>query len=143
MTVTEIFAAAGLQPCGPVLWKEQVPETSEGIYVVALVEEAGARLECPVYGDYLPPGEKQRWLPTEPVVYIGQTRGRLTGRLEQFYRHIHGCKSPHRGGQAVKLLRCRLWVYWSPTTNPKNYEQIMLDAFEKQVGQLPFANRRH
>jgi len=125
----------------PVLWKTSVTESSGGVYVVALAGEAN--VESEVSADYLPPIERKRWLPNEPVVYVGATECRkgLAGRIGQFYRHQYGKRSPHSGGQAVKLLQCGLWVYWSSATDPFGCEQAMLHAFRQRVGQLPFANR--
>ncbi|PYP91665.1 MAG: hypothetical protein DMG65_07200 [Candidatus Angelobacter sp. Gp1-AA117] len=81
-------------------------------------------------------------MPNQPIIYIGQTTKRtLTKRLGEFYRHIYGAKSPHSGGEAVKLLHCDLWVYWSPSPDPRDSELLMLCAFRKRVGKLPFANR--
>jgi hypothetical protein len=51
-------------------------------------------------------------------------------------------KSPHRGGQALKLLRRDLWVYWSPCDNPRGCESLMLELFKKHTGQLLFANQK-
>ena len=150
MTVADLFEAARLSPLGPVRWGSPIPSTEKGgIYVVALVAEAG--LVCGGLAEFLEPPEQKRWLSNQPVVYIGQTTTQtLAKRLEQFYRHVYGDKGPHRGGQALKLLLapppprppCPLWVYWSLANDPKTSERAMIDAFKKQVGRLPFANRR-
>ncbi len=140
LTVAEIFNEARLLPRRPVRWGTPISEASAGVYVVALVGEA--KLPCQVYADYLPSLERQRWLPNQPIIYIGSTSQPLHVRVKDFYRHRYGQKGPHRGGQAVKLLRCDLWVYWSPTTDPRGSERMMINAFQEQVGQLPFANRR-
>ena len=96
---------------------------------------------CAVTADYLEPSEKQRWLRDEPVVYIGCTTRALSKRVGEFYRHQYGKTAPHRGGQAVKLLKCNLWVDRSPATDPFETELTMLCAFKGKVGHLPFANR--
>jgi hypothetical protein len=149
MTVAELFDEAKLSPCGPVRWGTEIPEPSAGVYVVALVGET--KLGCQVDADFLEPLERQRWLPTEPVIYIGQTTTQtLAKRLGQFYLHKYGDKRPHYGGQAVKLLLhpppprspFDLWVYWSLATDPRGSERTMIDAFKERVGTLPFANRR-
>src|SRR5947209_4198782 len=140
--VAEIFKEANLTPHGPVRWGTAIPDKSPGIYVVALTGDANAS-SCVIDADYLETYERQRWIPNQPIVYIGQTTGQtLAKRLAQFYRHKHGAKSPHRGGQAVKLLTCDLWVYWSPCDKPLHVEHIMLDAFIRRTGKLPFANRK-
>jgi len=141
LTVMEVFNEATLAPKGPVQWGTAIPDKKPGVYVVALTEDANAST-CEIDADYLEASEQQRWIANQPIVYIGQTTGQtLVKRVAQFYRHKHGAKSPHRGGQAVKLLRCDLWVYWSPCANPRGCERIMLDAFIKRTGKLPFANR--
>ena len=141
MTVAEVFNEASLLPHGPVRWKTQISESSGGVYVVALVGEANLGFQ--LYADYLETLELQRWLPNEPVVYIGCTRCKdgLAKRVTDFYRHTYGKKSPHKGGEAVKLLRCDLWVYWSPAIDPFDSERTMINAFKERVGKLPFANR--
>ena len=148
MTVTELFDAAKLSPLGPVRWGTPIAESSKGVYVVALVGEAN--LGCQD-AEFLEPPEQERWLPNEPVVYIGQTTTQtLAKRVGQFYLHKYGDKRPHYGGQAVKLLLhprspwhpCDLWVYWSPASDPRGSERTMIDAFKERVGRLPFANRR-
>ena len=130
------------------LWGTRVRESRPGVYVVALVGEA--TLGCSVDAEFLEPDERKRWRPDEPVVYIGQTtRQALAGRVSQFYRHKYGARSPHSGGEAVKLLLsppsprppCNLWVYWSPAPDPYDAELLMICAFRRRVGQLPFANR--
>lgn len=141
MTVAELFNEIGLSPQGPVRWKTSIAEPKGGVYVVALVGKADSSSR--ISADYLPPVEQQRWLPNEPIVYVGATECKegLAGRTKQFYAHKYGKPSPHSGGQAVKLLQCDFWVYWSPATDPFDAEQRMLDAFKQRVGQLPFANR--
>ena len=149
MTVAEIFRQANLTPHGPVSWGTPILESSEGgVYVVARVGDPTINCEaCDLpFEDPLPRNlilnldrERRRWLPEEPVLYIGRTTQRLRQRIHQFDVHQVGQRSPHSGGQVVKLLRCDRWVYWSPTTQPRERARAMLSAFEKQVGQLPFA----
>jgi hypothetical protein len=73
----------------------------------------------------------------------------LRRRLSEFFRHRYGEKAPHRGGQAIILLselpKCPLWVYWAVAAGPSEAveaERRMLEVFRKNVGALPFANRR-
>ena len=141
MRVAEVFKAVGLSPCGPVPWLTKISERTAGVYVVALV--ADANFGCQVYADYLSSSNRQRWLPNEPIVYVGATKCKqgLAGRIEAFYRHKHGKRSPHRGGQDVKLLKCSLWVYWSSAMDAFGCEDRMLAVFRERVGQPPFANR--
>jgi hypothetical protein len=144
VTVVDLFEQAGLSPIGPVQWGTEISESCAGIYVIALVKRPDSELDKPVCVDHLQERELRRWVRDEPIVYIGQTTDQtLAKRLRQFYKHIYGKKSPHRGGQAVKLLTCELWVYWSPAANSKSAEQKMIKAFEARLGRLPYANRRH
>jgi hypothetical protein len=142
LTVSELFKHIALLLWGPVRWGAPIPEESPGVYVIALSADANASTSD-INADYLETSQRLRWIPNQPIVYIGQaTRQTLATRLRQFYRHKFGAKSPHRGGQALKLLKCDLWVYWSPCDNPRGYESLMLELFEKHTGQLPFANRQ-
>lgn len=140
LTVTEVFRSAELVPQGPVPWGSPILETRPGIYVVALV--ALPDNPCTLPMPDLPEQERQHWILNEPVVYIGCTTRKLTQRIREFYCHRYGAKSPHRGGQAIKLLTCELWLYWSPTDEAELSEKRMLEAFTLQFGQLPFANRK-
>jgi hypothetical protein len=149
MTVAEIFRKAGLSPRGPVRWETQVPDSSAGVYVVARVGNPASGCEaCAVaFIDPIPADltldleyETQRWLANEPVLYVGKTDQPIRKRVGQFYRHKCGDRSPHAGGQVVKLLRCDRWVYWAPAASPYETEQTMIAAFREQAGQRPFAN---
>jgi hypothetical protein len=159
LTVAEIFTKANLSPRGPVPWGTQVAESSVGVYVVARVGDptVGCNVCALQFIDFanpfdnlnnpIPPldldpeYERQRWLQNEPVVYIGQTTDQtIQERVRQFYRHKCGNPSPNAGGQVIHLLRCDMWVYWSPADNPYDTEQTMLCTFKEQVGQEPFAN---
>jgi hypothetical protein len=142
MTVADLFAAAGLVAQGPKPWREPLENARPGVYVVALVP--GAAEAAPAAFDLasLPPDEFKRWMAGQPVIYVGRATRSLRGRLEQFYRHTYGESAPHRGGQAVLLLTCPLWVYWAATDSPVKAEGMMLDDFCKRVGRLPYANRR-
>ena len=140
ITVTELFKAAGLQPHGPVRWGEIVREQKPGVYVVAVV--GGSENDCGLIGaPYLNGPAAKRWIASQPVIYIGRTRRALTRRIGEFYRHVYGKKSPHRGGQDVKLLKCSRWIYWSPTAHPAIAEHKMIERFRSEVGRFPFANR--
>lgn len=141
LTVSRLFKHVDLLPCGPVSWGLPLPESRCGVYVVSLVRDPD--VPCgPVDVSYLGDIEAARWCDGQPVIYIGRTRRPLRYRLGQFYRHEHGKGSPHRGGQAIKLLTCELWVFWASSNRPTECERAMIDIFIDQVGKLPFANRR-
>jgi hypothetical protein len=149
MTVAEVFGSASLSPHDPVRWKAPIRETSRGVYVVARVGDAnGVCMACdPPFKDSRSLGvevdlesENRRWLRSEPVVYIGKADQTIQKRVGQFYQQECGKRSPHAGGQAILLLDCDLWVYWSPSSSPLDSERTMLRAFEKETGQAPFGN---
>ena len=114
MGIAEAFGVVQLLPHGPVRWGTPVPERRPGIYVVTTAYE---------------------------IVYIGRTTQPLQRRVGQFYRHKHGRRSPHRGGQDVKLLSCPLWIYRAPTDDPVGVEHRMIETFKARMNKLPFANR--
>jgi hypothetical protein len=124
-------------------------ESKAGVYVVSRVgdPEGGCKACDLPFIDPLPPNfvldleyEQQRWLPNEPILYIGKTDRPLRERVGEFRRHKCGDTSPHAGGQVVKLLQCDLWVYWAPADNPYDTEQKMISAFGQEAGQVPFAD---
>ena len=141
ITVAEVFAAAGLTPQGVVPWRAAVPERRPGVYVVALVSDANATAP-EVHVSSLSPAERQRWITGQPVIYIGRSTRPLARRIEEFVRHKYGDSAPHRGGQAIKLLKCDLWVHWATADGPMKAEAQMIKAFRGRVGRLPFANRK-
>ena len=141
MTPRQLFDAAALPVLGPVPWREPVPERGPGVYVIARVASAdsvGERLDAEAVLREERPA--RLWLPTEPVIYIGKATS-LRERLNQFYRHRYGDRSPHRGGQDVLLLSCPLWIDWSAVAVPEAAERAMLGHFKLTVGARPFANR--
>jgi hypothetical protein len=143
ITVKELFSAAGLPVCGPVPWKKKVSESRPGVYVVATVSDPEDESGVDHVAD-LPREIATRWVPSQPVLYVGQTsRQTLATRINQFYRHKHGAASPHRGGQDIKLLSCQQWVYWSPTEWPLEAEKKMIEEFELRACRLPFGNLKH
>jgi hypothetical protein len=149
MTVAEVFRAAELSPHGPVPWGTQVQECSPGVYVVARVRdpEAGCAPCALPFIEPIPSNlvldmeyERKRWLPHEPVIYVGRTTRTIRERVRKFYRHKCGKPAPHAGGQVIKLLHCDLWVYWLPAPDPIKAEREMIRVFKRHAGQEPFAN---
>ena len=145
MTVAELFALTELPVCGPVPWDTLPCERRAGLYVVALVPDPES--ECADTDVSNLAGEERKfWLNSQPVIYVGKTTRPLCVRVYEFYRHNYGQKSPHRGGQAVLLLQCTRWVYWSPLDDPSCVAEIeskMIRAFKDQArGNRPFANRK-
>ena len=95
----------------------EVAESDAGVYVIARVDDPQRSCQPCIapFIDPLPPNlvldleyEQRRWLPSEPVIYIGKTDRPIRKRLGEFRRHRCGDTSPHAGGQVVKLLQCDL-----------------------------------
>lgn len=138
MTVAELFDRTKLSLRGPVPWGMEVPETLGGIYVIARGgDPSGAcvtrdlKFNEPLLHNLRLDRQQEslRWLVDEPVLYIGRTTQPLCKRISQFYMH-----------NVLKLLTCDLWVYWSPTSYPKEMEKEMLSVFQVAAGKIPFAN---
>jgi len=113
LTIFEVFRSANLSPTGPVPWGTDVPESSAGVYVVSRADDP--KVDCRAcalpFIDPFPSDidldleyERRRWLPNEPIVYIGKTDRTIHERLGEFGRHKCGDTGPHAGGQVVK--RC-------------------------------------
>ena len=143
-TAEALFTVVGLEPSGPVLFGEPVPEQQPGVYIVAhtgdpraAAPEAGyepefAVAEIRTWLDTVPsmmlegvhptPDDvcahlREFWLPDEPVLYIGQTGSGLRKRLRQYYRTPLGMAKPHAGGYWLKTLTdygCT-FVFWAAT----------------------------
>ena len=116
MTIAELFRAARLSPCRPVGWGKPVKECGPGIYVIA--EKPGR------------------------IIYIGRSSRSIAKRMEQFYCHKYGAKSPHRGGQEILLLNKPRSVYWAQTKDFRIAESRMIAAFEEHAGKLPYGNKK-
>jgi hypothetical protein len=149
MTVSEALKITNLQPCGPVRWMTAIREFNTGVYIVARTDDphSGCKSYALPLRDTLQLGlridcnyESARWLPKEPIIYIGATNQPLAKRVCQFYQHKCGDRHPHAGGQITLLLHCDLWLYWAPANHPFDCEEKMLCAFRDKIGQLPFAN---
>jgi hypothetical protein len=135
--VADLFSSAGLELSCPPPWRTSIPERQPGIYVVVTGEGL-------IDVSYLPPGEHDFWIPGQSIVYIGCTKRPLRRRLNEFYRHQYGNASPHRGGEALKLLTCKLSVYWARSDDPHHSEHVLIEAFKKRSGGWrPFGIRRN
>jgi len=147
MNVIGLFEHCGLLPNGPSAWGETIPCELAGVYTVTVNPDPAwnAGLQAP---SQLSPELRVRWLPGQPILYIGKAGGlglksTLRKRIGQFYRHRYGDRSPHRGGQDLKLLLpLPLWLFWAPRQDPLAVEHMMLAAFRLDAGHRPFANRQ-
>jgi hypothetical protein len=132
--VKDLFEKASIAMCGPIPWLTPVAESASGIYVIALVEPLAVSIET------LPEPERSRWISGQEIIYIGRATS-IRRRIGQFYKHEYGRRSPHRGGQAIKLLVDPMQVYWGTALDCAIAEHSMIEAFRSEVGALPFANR--
>jgi hypothetical protein len=156
-TVTAIFARAGLEPAGVVRWGTPIPETAQGVYVVALTDDVAstaaalpaAPLSWPalkqllavrpelqvdradVDADELAKRLRSFWLPDDVALYIGLAGQPLRTRARQYYATPLGARKPHAGGWWLKTLSVldELWVHYAPTPDFEDAEKLMLLAF--------------
>ncbi len=76
------------------------------------------------------------WLPDESILYIGQTSRRsLETRTKQYYKHVLGKPSPHRGGHWIKTLTIlnEIFIHYAESSDPKETESRLIKAFISQV----------
>lgn len=130
----ELFRQVDLIPSGPVLWRTAIPEKGSGVYVISIDNPSI------VSADELLETERQHWLSDQQIVYIGRSNC-LSRRLRDFYKHQYGQRRPHRGGQAILLLKCDLSVRWAAVANYAGAEHRLLEAFKLVAGTKPFGNR--
>lgn len=155
-TVSDIFAAPGLEPGGVVRWGTPVPETAPGVYVIALTDISSATAALPAAPlsspalqqlmavrpelkidraatgvDELAERLRRFWLADEVVLYIGLAGQPLRTRVRQYYRTPLGARKPHAGGWWLKTLSVldELWVHYAPTPDFQEAEKRMLGAF--------------
>lgn len=133
MSVENLFACAGLVPCGPVAWKVPILERTSGVYAISV---GGISLDP----DHIAEPVRHRWIEGQHIVYIGRAKI-LRKRLQQFYRHTYGANSPHRGGQSILLLDVPLYVSWSAVDDYAGAEDRMIEHFRAVCGGIPFGNR--
>lgn len=139
-----------------------MPETSTGVYVVALSPSADAMegtypdaplsdvavdelcAVCPALtldGAQRPARAElakrigSYWLPDETVLYVGLAGQPLRNRVRQYYKTPLGAARPHKGGWWLKTLSvlCDLHVHFAATADFKNAEESMLRAFAANV----------
>lgn len=98
---------------------------------------------------------KMFWIEDESILYIGKAEKQfLSRRVNQFYLHEVGKKSPHKGGYWVKLLNNldNYYIHLIRTDLSHEVEEMMLQYFMENVSNesktnlmdkklcLPFAN---
>jgi hypothetical protein len=160
-TVSDVFAAAGLEPAGVERWATSLPETARGVYVVALTNDVTStaavmptapvslpalqhllavrpelRIDLAVAdADDLAERLRSFWLADEVILYIGLAGQPLRTRVRQYYRTPLGARKPHAGGWWLKTLSVvdELWVHYAPTPDFRMAEKLMLSAFADAV----------
>ena len=101
------------------------------------------------------------WFANQNILYIGKAPNRshkiktgISTRLDEYFKTTIGNKSPHRGGQWLKVLKNidSLTVYYGLCESPGKVEENMLEFFMKNVSAegsskfydktlpIPFAN---
>ncbi|MBF6321568.1 hypothetical protein OG935_25395 [Nocardia cyriacigeorgica] len=89
------------------------------------------------------------WVPGEPVLYIGKSDARPSGRrglrrrLSEYRRHSAGRPARHWGGRMIWQLAdsSKLLVAWRLVDQPRVVERSMIAEFTALRGKQPFANR--
>jgi hypothetical protein len=97
---------------------------------------------------------KNKWVKNSDIVYYGLAGKKsfrsLNERLGDLLRHGNGkisTSGPHKGGEILWQLknyeRFELWILpTSEPPEPRNYEELILRTFHKEIKKLPFANRQ-
>ena len=151
----------GLYVDGPVRLGRPVPSRSPGVFVIELAsptDEApldilalrrwiervptltldGSRPSPHELGRWL----AERWLPGEPVLYVGRSAKTLGGRLAAINATPLGDARPSSAGHRLKaLVQSELRVWWSETDAHEEFEDALLaEVAARNDGRLPFAN---
>ncbi len=130
LSVQDLFRCVHLNVDGEVPWGKNVPVDRCGVYVISIIEPVD-----------VPEEFRARWSPGETIIYIGRTARTLRRRLQEFYRHKHGDKRPHRGGQDILKIPVGKTVHYAATDDCKDIEARMIEAFERHTGgRKPFGN---
>lgn len=168
-TVSDLFAAAGLQTSGAVRWGEPLAEGRSGVYVISLCaspdEVCGTRAKAPLSPDSLDqlldrcsgltldslPNPTRNelveriskyWIQDECVLYIGLAGQPLRKRVSQYYRTPIGAAKPHKGGWWLKTLSVlpELFVHYAVTPDFKEAEEEMMRVFAANVSASASSN---
>jgi transcription elongation factor GreA len=155
-----MLRAVGLSVEGPLLWGRPVLGSGPGVFVVelpsptpkvsidpdAIREWLGRAPELRLDGKRPSVAELQSrlasfWVPGQQVIYIGSSQKGVGPRLAGMYKTPLGERRPQPAGYWLKTLhdltRSRVW--WAPAQDPDIYEDMLLDAFIKAAGTLPYA----
>jgi transcription elongation factor GreA len=156
----DMLRAVGLSVEGPLLWGRPVLGSSPGVFIVELPAPAPkVSVDPEAIRDWLgrAPGlrldgkqpsvaELQTrlasfWVPGQQIIYIGSSKKGVGPRLAGIYKTPLGERRPQSAGYWLKTLhdlsKSRIW--WAPAPDPDLYEDMLLDAFIKAAGTLPYA----
>lgn len=133
-----------------------------GIYAISIpndyLPEYYSPEEMKIRGNVIMPWTieklKNKWVSGSDLVYYGlagrETFRSLNDRLDDLLRHGNGKinnSGPHKGGEILWQLKnyesFDIWIF--PTNEPpepRNYEELILRTFHKEMNKLPFANRQ-
>jgi transcription elongation factor GreA len=155
-----MLRAVGLSVEGPVLWGRPVTGGSPGVFVVELPAPAAkVSIDPNAIRDWLGRAPDLRldgkqptvaelqsrlasfWVADQQVLYIGSSLKGVAVRLAGMYKTPLGERRPQPAGYWLKTLhdlgKCRIW--WAETSDPALYEDMLIDAFVKGTGTLPYA----
>ena len=160
-TVTDLLAAAGLEPAGSVRWGTRLRASHPGVYLVALDASpdgcAATLSEAPISEERVAELLRVRpelrldgsrptvatlskrlaacWLPDETVLYVGLAGTSLQRRVGQYYTTPLGARRPHAGGWFLKTLANldELTVHHTAAVDPTAAERGILQAFIDSV----------
>jgi transcription elongation factor GreA len=81
------------------------------------------------------------WLPEQTILFIGSSKKSIGARLAGIYRTPLGERRPQPAGYWLKTLRDigRARIWWSPSDDPEEWEDALIDRFVKAAGALPYA----
>jgi transcription elongation factor GreA len=145
---------------GPILWGRPVSGSGPGVFIVELpapqskvaIDPTAIREWLSRAPDLRLDGERPTvaqlqshlasfWLPDQPILFIGSSQKSVGARLAGMYKTPLGERRPQPDGYWLKTLhdlgKARIW--WAPVSDPELYEDVLLEAFMKTTGSLPFA----
>ena len=139
---------SGFQPLGS-LDTNMAPRAS-GVYVVVADPVQPPRFMSASVGGHFKQKDptvpesvlRSKWIDECSVLYIGKATS-IRSRLRQYRDSGLGKPVGHWGGRLIWQLEnhAELLVCWRATSEePRKVEELMLSAFEREFGRLPFAN---
>ena len=81
------------------------------------------------------------WLPEQTILFIGSSKKSVGARLAGIFKTSLGERRPQAAGYWLKTLRDigRARIWWSPSSDPEEWEDALIDRFVKAAGALPYA----